>query len=682
MFRVLSCLGGEHDLRLVMLAGGVCFLASIVAISLFRRAAATQSHARIAWLALAGAATGCGIWATHFIAMLAYEPGVDVAYDITLTGLSLALAMVVTGVGLALAVAKPHGRFPAFGGAIVGGGVACMHYIGMFALELPGRVTWSPDLVATSILLGMLLGAASLTFAVRHEGKRGTLWSAVLLTLAIVSHHFTAMGAVEIVPDPTRFIHPFSLSPSTLALAIAGAAILILGLSLAGAIADRRIQERDQQLVTAVNNMSHGVVMFDANERLVVCNDRYIEMYGLSRDIAKPGATLLEMVHHRKAMGSLTRDADEYRTALLSAIGRGEATGWVMESPDGRAIAVTNRPMSGGSWVATHEDVTERRRAEQRIEYLAHHDALTELPNRAAFNEQLDKQLKASAGAGTTFALLCIDLDRFKEINDVFGHLAGDGLLQEVSKRLKQAAGDGFLARLGGDEFALITRENCDPADAATLGEQLLSSVSDELTILKQPLRIALSVGVAMYPNDGANSTSLVANADAALYRAKAEGRAMVRFFEAEMDQKLRERRAMQHDLRSAIERNELTLFYQPQAQIDGEVVAFEALLRWQHPHRGNIPPALFIPLAEESGLILEIGEWVLRTACREAASWAKPIRIGSIFRLFNSGTVIWQDSSTRSCWRRGWSRRDSNLRSPKAYWSTTFRELCRSYAG
>ncbi len=629
MFRVLSCLGGEHDLRLVLLAGGVCFLASIVAISLFRRATVAAGRTRLAWLALAGAATGCGIWATHFIAMLAYEPGVDIAYDITLTGLSLALAMVVTSAGLSVAVVMPHGRSPSLGGAVVGGGVACMHYTGMFALELPGRVTWSPDLVATSIFLGMLLGAASLSFAVRHEGKRGTLWSAVLLTLAIVSHHFTAMGAVEIVPDPTRFIHTFSLSPSTLALAVAGAAVLILGLSLAGAIADRRIQERDQQLITAVNNMSHGVVMFDANERLVVCNDRYVEMYGLSRDVAKPGAMLRDLVLHRQATGTLDRDPDEYRRALLNTVAKGEVANWVAESPDGRAISVTSRPMPGGAWVATHEDVTERRRAEQRIEYLAHFDALTDLPNRAAFNDRLEKQLIGAAESKTPFALLCIDLDRFKEINDVFGHLTGDGLLQEVSRRLKQAAGDHFLARLGGDEFALVSREHCAPADAAALGERLLNSVCEDLNILGNQLRIALSVGVAMFPTDGADSTALVANADAALYRAKAEGRGMVRFFEAEMDQKLRERRAMQHDLRSAIERNELKLFYQPQAQIDGEVIAFEALLRWQHPQKGSVPPAVFIPLAEESGLILSIGEWVLRTACREAASWSKPIRIG-----------------------------------------------------
>ena len=230
MFRVFSCLTGEHDWRLVMLAGFVCLLASLVAISLFHRARATRARARSrhAWLLLAGAATGCGIWATHFIAMLAYEPSIPVAYNIGLTVASLAVAMALTIAGLSVAMSGRARWAAAIGGAIVGGGIACMHYLGMSAVELPGQITWVWYLVIISVIGGMLFGMAALALAVRRDNIRGTAIAALLLTLAIVSHHFIAMGAVEIVPDPTRVINAFSLSPTSLALAIAGAAFGIL----------------------------------------------------------------------------------------------------------------------------------------------------------------------------------------------------------------------------------------------------------------------------------------------------------------------------------------------------------------------------------------------------------------------------------------------------------------------
>src|SRR5262249_4762245 len=285
MYRVFTCLTTEHDWRLVVVAGVICLLASLVAINLFHRARPTGGQTRMAWTATAGIATGCGIWATHFIAMLAYDPGIGVGYNIGLTALSLVAAAAVTGIGIALAVYGPMRWAAPAGGAIVGGGVACMHYTGMSALELPGRIDLSMPLVFTSILLGMLLGAAALTVAARHERRTWTFGAAVLLTLAIVSHHFTAMGAVEVVPDPTRVIDASSLSPTSLALAIAGIATAILSASLAGAFVDRSTREQNRWLTAALDNMSDGLCMFDASTRLVLCNDRYLKVYGYPREL-------------------------------------------------------------------------------------------------------------------------------------------------------------------------------------------------------------------------------------------------------------------------------------------------------------------------------------------------------------------------------------------------------------
>jgi PAS domain S-box-containing protein len=360
MFKVLTCLTVEHDWRLVLLAVLICFLASLTAINLFHRAHAASGRTRLGWLATAGAATGCGIWATHFIAMLAYEPGIPIAYSVSLLALSLTAAATVTVIGLGVSLAGRARWAAALGGGIVGGGVAAMHYSGMWAVQVPGYITWDPTLVTASIIFGIVFGMGALATAIRRDEVGATLIAALLLTLAIASHHFTAMGAVEIVPDPTRLIDPFSLSPTMLALAVAGVAIAVLGMSLAGAFADRRLREKDVLLATALNNMAHGLLMFDREKRLILYNSRFLEMSGISSGLVKPGATLRDTLIYRKEVGSVFGDVDEYCATLDAAIAKGKTTSTIQNTVDGRTIHTVSRPMADGGWVATYEDVTER----------------------------------------------------------------------------------------------------------------------------------------------------------------------------------------------------------------------------------------------------------------------------------------------------------------------------------
>jgi diguanylate cyclase (GGDEF)-like protein/PAS domain S-box-containing protein len=633
-------------------------------------------------------------------------------------------------------------------------------------------------------------------------------------------------------------------------------------------------RRQNVRLQAAVNNMSQGLVMFDAEARLVICNKRYLEMYRLSPEVVKPGCTLRGLVQHRIETGSFSiGDPDRYVAEIRSAMATRKFVENILELVDGRTIAICSRPMPDGGWVATHEDltearqreasfrllfdsnplpmwvydhetlrfvavndaaidhygyareqfmgmtlldirppedreaarqlagtckashrtgrtwrhikadgteihvavysrvltyegrrasigaivdlterkhaeddlrrtrefldtivenvpvslivkqahdhryvlinraaeeflgvprtdiigkigseifppeqaariasrdqgvlesgeqlviennpvqtprrgmrlvnsrrlairdeqgkpqylvaviedITERHRAEQRIAHMAHHDALTDLPNRVAFGDRLASTITKAAGAGERFALLCLDLDRFKEVNDVFGHATGDALLREVSKRLHAATGGAFLARLGGDEFTLIVDEGPQPAAAQRLAERLLAALAGDIEIEGHRLCSGVSIGIAIYPDHGDDAGTLLANADAALYRAKADASGTIRFFEPDMDERLRAHRALQNDLRTAVEKGELSLHYQPEQLVGGDIAGFEALIRWKHPSHGMVPPTLFVPLAEAGGMILTIGEWVLREACREAASWPRSLQI------------------------------------------------------
>ena len=412
-------------------------------------------------------------------------------------------------------------------------------------------------------------------------------------------------------------------------IAVAASSVLLIAiiLYLIFRLMTRRLSIEKQRLDTAINNMTQGLLLFDAAKRLIVCNRRYIEMYGLSPDVVKPGCSFRDVIRHRQETGSFTGDLEAYCSEVLHDIGRSKNA--IVETSDGRLIEISNEPVAPGGWLAIHEDVTERIRTEERIAHLAHYDALTDLPNRVLMRGHLEQRV-AELAQGKPFAILYIDIDEFKGVNDSFGHEIGDELLRHVAARLRGCVGpQDLVARLGGDEFAIVKADTRDRGQLTTLAEQILDSLRIPAHCKGQEVPIEASIGIAIAPDDGLSLEDLFKNADLAMYAAKSDGRRTYRFFVPELDARLKKRRQLELDLRQALARGQLEIHYQPLVELATDTVAgCEALLRWHHPERGMISPADFIPVAEDTGLINEIGDWVLKRACAEAAGWPGHIRL------------------------------------------------------
>ncbi|MET2830111.1 putative bifunctional diguanylate cyclase/phosphodiesterase [Mesorhizobium shangrilense] len=504
--RVISCIVTEHNLWLVLLAALMCVTGSWVTIGLLDRTRKTAGVQMKGWLFLTAVAAGSSIWCTHFIAMLAYQPGAPITFDPILTMVSLVIAIAGTGVGFTIASDKSRRVAPEWGGCVVGLAISAMHYTGMMAYHVAGIVEWDAGYVAASLVISIAFSAAALGQAIRRPYRRAQYVGIGLLVLAIVGLHFTGMAAVAVTP--MSFISTGTNPEILVAMAVA---VAVVGLIVA---------------------------------------------------------------------------ATGFASYLIDERGRLESF--------------------------------------ERLQHLALNDSLTGLANRVSFNDRLDHEIeRAREDEETMTAVIVIDLDRFKEINDLRGHAAGDQALKIVARRLAKLTGDGeFVARLGGDEFAAIKRFK-DQNDLLGLVSRLEKSLFEPLQLEDFEIATGASIGVAVYPRDGADRERLVSNADLAMYRAKNDMSRAVCFYESNMDETARARRALAIDLRQAVERGELSLHYQVQTSVStGAVCGYEALLRWTHPERGMIAPTDFIPIAEENGSILAIGEWVLRTACRQAASW------------------------------------------------------------
>jgi diguanylate cyclase (GGDEF)-like protein len=466
------------------------------------------------------------------------------------------------------------------------------------------------------------------TFTLRWVVGALALSCGAALALALTA----GMALARSSADPTAWV-------------IVGTALGVLtGVLLQRAVLRRfdleRARQRDAQTTerlrfdAAINNMSQGLCFFDGRQRLIVCNDRYATIYRLPREMMSPGTTLREIVEARFAAGcipnNMTREAYlKWRDSIVVA---DKPSNTITTLTDGRTIAIHHQPMPDGGWVATHDDITETRRAQAEIEHLAHHDALTGLPNRVRFRHRLSEALHAGRHP---IAVLCLDLDRFKAVNDTMGHPAGDQLLRMAADRLASCVRQGDLvARLGGDEFAIVQLDGEQPAAAEGLAQRVVQAMTAPFEIAGQSASVGVSVGIAL--SDGAeihNPDHLLKRADLALYDAKSAARGTHSFFRPELDRRAKGRHELEADLRHAIAQGALELHFQPLIGLhDDCVLAFEALVRWPHLRRGMVMPDQFIPLAEEVGLIDALGAWVLAHACNIAAAW--PTHIGVAVNL------------------------------------------------
>jgi diguanylate cyclase (GGDEF)-like protein len=450
-----------------------------------------------------------------------------------------------------------------------------------------------------------------------------------------------------------------SFAVSILALNNAGVVLSVIGMGIVALVADRKLtgltarsldairalsethnrlentrrvldQERTA-LQTAVGNMSQGLLLFDVSERLVVCNPRYLEIYRLSPEIVKPGCTLRQLIEHHRDVGSISGDIDDHLHELRGRLRTGRDSRSEIELPDGRSIQIVNRALPDGGFLTTHDDITEQRRSAARIAFLAHHDALTGLANRAAISQRIEEAAARERRTGEPFSVLLLDLDRFKHVNDTLGHAAGDALLREVAARLKGTLREtDVLGRLGGDEFVIVQSRAVNPQQAAVaLASRVVELLARPFNIERNDVSIGTSIGIALAPEHAGDPANLLKMADLALYQAKSAGRGTFAFFSAEMTLAASERRELETELRHAISDHQFEVHYQPIVDAATlKVVAAEALLRWRHPQRGLLVPEHFLPAAEDSGLIAQIGRWVLETATKQAMAWPEHVKL------------------------------------------------------
>jgi diguanylate cyclase (GGDEF)-like protein/PAS domain S-box-containing protein len=635
-----------YSAYLVILSIIIAIISAFTAFGISERVSAAKTNGeQLLWVLFGATTMGTGIWAMHFIGLLALILPVPVSYDPIITFISLIPAIFASGIVLWLKNRPPFNvNKRLFCGVLLGSGIGLMHYMGMMAMELNAYMYHIKSLFILSLLVAVILATIALKIqsTINHEFiyqlfDSKQIYSAVLMGLAIAGMHYTAMGAAVFIPSSYTNLSASALDPSLLAMMVSIATLLILSLAAVTPLM-LRYRELSTQLlkneeglrIAATAFQTHEAIMItDTNADIIRVNEAFVRITGFSEaEVLGKNPRLLRSGKH---------DTLFYKNMWDSILTTGNWSGEIWNRrkngeifPEWQTISVVkNSTDTVTHYVSFFSDITDFNNSKQEIEKLAFYDPLTNLPNRRLLYDRLTHDLAIAKQYQYMGILLFIDLDRFKNINDALGHSVGDCLLIEVAQRLQTLLDkEATSIRLGGDEFIILIAAQNKTANELTnqaqaIAERIINEIALPYFIADHDLYISPSIGITLYSQDDDSVDPILKRADTAMYHAKDCGRNTYRFYQQRMQEQADAQLIMEKNLRKAIEKQEFSMHYQPQSSFTGEIIGAEALIRWYQPEQGMISPAQFIPVAEETGMIIEIGSWILHTVCQQINEWA-----------------------------------------------------------